>query len=43
MGRRDLSPDVDGNGHIDPEEWVKQCPCFDALMDYFDLEPDGLL
>ena len=43
MGHRDLSPDEDGNGRIEPDEWVKQCPCFDALMDYFDLEPDGLL
>ena len=43
MGHRDLSPDLDGNGHVDPDEWLKQCPCFDALWDYADLEPDGLL
>ena len=43
MGHRDLSPDMDGNGRIDPEEWVKQCPCFDVLLDYGDLEPEGLL
>ena len=43
MGHRDLSPDLDGNGHVDPDEWMKQCPCFDALWDYADLEPDGLL
>jgi len=42
MGHRDLSPDTDGNGRITPEEWLKQCPCFDALLDYADLEPDGL-
>lgn len=27
-GHRDLSPDRNGNGEIEPEEWVKQCPCF---------------
>lgn len=27
-GHRDLSPDLNGNGEIEPEEWVKQCPCF---------------
>lgn len=43
MGHRDLSPDTDGNGHVDPDEWQKQCPCFDALWDYADLEPTGLL
>ncbi len=39
MGHRDLSPDLNANGHVDPEEWIKQCPCFDALVDYYDLEP----
>mgnify|MGYP003003628766 CR=1 FL=1 len=29
-GHRDLSPDLNGDGLIEPEEWVKQCPCFDA-------------
>ena len=29
-GHRDLSPDLNGNGEIEPEEWIKQCPCFDA-------------
>lgn len=29
-GHRDLSPDLNHNGEIEPEEWVKQCPCFDA-------------
>ena len=42
LGHRDLSPDTDGNGHITPNEWLKQCPCFDALIDYEDLEPAGL-
>ena len=43
LGHRDLSPDLNGNHRIEPSEWVKQCPCFDALLDYEDLEPAGLL
>ena len=43
LGHRDLSPDLDGNGRIDPNEWLKLCPCFDALLDYEDLEPLDLL
>ena len=43
MGHRDLSPDLDGDGHVSPDEWLKFCPCFDALWDYADLEPEGLL
>ena len=43
LGHRDLSPDLDGDGHISPDEWTKQCPCFDALWDYENLEPAGLL
>lgn len=29
-GHRDLSPDLNGNGEIEPEEWVKMCPCFEV-------------
>lgn len=29
-GHRDLSPDMNGNGEIEPEEWIKQCPCFEV-------------
>lgn len=29
-GHRDLSPDLNGNGKIEPTEWVKQCPCFEV-------------
>ena len=29
-GHRDLSPDIDGDGVVEPQEWVKQCPCFDV-------------
>lgn len=30
VGHRDLSPDLNHNGEVEPEEWVKACPCFDA-------------
>lgn len=33
-GHRDLSPDINGNGRIEPWEWVKACPCFDAVKEY---------
>lgn len=29
-GHRDLSPDRDGDGTVEPGEWVKQCPCFEV-------------
>ena len=29
-GHRDLSPDLNGDGVIEPEEWVKECPCFEG-------------
>ena len=30
VGHRDLSPDLDGDGMVEPEEWTKACPCFDV-------------
>ena len=30
-GHRDLSPDGDGDGVIEPQEYIKECPCFDAI------------
>lgn len=30
LGHRDLSPDLDGDGVIEPFEFVKDCPCFDV-------------
>jgi N-acetylmuramoyl-L-alanine amidase len=30
VGHRDLSPDLNGDGKITPNEWVKLCPCFDC-------------
>lgn len=34
VGHRDLSPDLNGDGKITPNEWVKLCPCFDAAAEY---------
>lgn len=34
VGHRDLSPDKNGDGVISPDEWTKQCPCFDAKKEY---------
>lgn len=37
VGHRDLSPDKDMDGVVEPNEWVKQCPCFDAVAEYKEL------
>ena len=34
VGHRELSPDLNGNGEIEPEEWIKACPCFNAEKDW---------
>ena len=33
-GHRDLSPDRNGNGEIEPEEWIKACPCFEVKAEF---------
>ncbi len=33
-GHRDLSPDRNGNGEIEPEEWIKACPCFEVKDEF---------
>lgn len=33
-GHRDYSPDLNHNGKIEPNEWIKSCPCFDAQKEY---------
>jgi N-acetylmuramoyl-L-alanine amidase len=33
-GHRDFSPDLNGDGKITSNEWVKLCPCFDAIEEY---------
>lgn len=30
VGHRDLSPDLNGDGMIEPWEWMKVCPCFEV-------------
>ena len=37
LGHRDTSPDLDGDCIIEPNEWTKMCPCFDAKEEYKDL------
>jgi N-acetyl-anhydromuramyl-L-alanine amidase AmpD len=34
VGHRDLSPDIDKNGKIERWEWIKKCPCFDAVPEF---------
>ncbi len=34
LGHRDLSADLNKNGKIEPFEWIKMCPCFDAKQEY---------
>lgn len=41
VGHRDLSPDLNGNGEIESEEWIKACPCFDVKMEFAGIEQDG--
>ena len=35
-GHRDCSPDLNGDGIISPGERIKECPCFDAKIEYKD-------
>ena len=41
MGHRDISPDLNHNGVIDPWERIKDCPCFDAMEEYMDINKIG--
>ena len=34
LGHRDLSPDLNKDGKITPNEWVKICPCFSVTEEY---------
>lgn len=38
QGHRDFSPDLNGDGKITANEWVKLCPCFDAKTEYANLK-----
>ena len=37
QGHRDYSPDTNGNGIIESFEWIKACPCFNAIPEYKDI------
>lgn len=37
LGHRDTSPDLDGDGIVEPQEWIKMCPCFNAREEYEDI------
>lgn len=39
LGHRDISPDRNHNGVVDPWERIKECPCFDAMVEYKDILP----
>lgn len=41
MGHRDISPDLNHNGVVDPWERIKACPCFDAMVEYMDINKIG--
>lgn len=41
LGHRDISPDLNHNGVIDPWERIKDCPCFDAMVEYMDINKIG--
>jgi len=34
VGHRDLSVDLNGDGVISKDEWMKECPCFNAKEEY---------
>ena len=34
IGHRDTSPDKDGDGTIEKNEWIKLCPCFDVRAEF---------
>lgn len=34
LGHRDFSKDINGNGIIEPFEFMKACPCFSAKEEY---------
>lgn len=38
QGHRDFSPDRNGNGIIDPWERIKECPCYDARLEYANIQ-----
>ena len=41
MGHRDISPDLNHNEVVDAWERIKDCPCFDAMIEYMDINKIG--
>ena len=39
IGHRDTSPDLNGDGIISPDEYIKSCPCFDVKAEFIRLFP----
>jgi N-acetylmuramoyl-L-alanine amidase len=37
LGHRDISPDTNHNGVVDPWERIKACPCFEVRSEYAEL------
>ena len=37
QGHRDFSPDLNRDGRITSNEYIKACPCFDAKAEYADI------
>ena len=37
VGHRDLSPDLNRDGIVTPNEWTKECPSFNAKNEYKDV------
>lgn len=35
IGHRDVSPDLNKNGKVDPWERIKACPCFEVKDEFF--------
>jgi len=40
LGHRDLSPDLNKDGKISKNEWVKICPCFSVTEEYKNLNSE---
>jgi len=40
IGHRDTSPDLNGNGKVDPFERIKECPCYDVIPEYPNFLPE---
>ena len=41
LGHRDISPDLNHNGVVDAWERIKDCPCYDAMEEYMDINKIG--